>query len=62
MAYLCLRGGWSALALGLASCIFVLWNAGCGAAARQMEMGSNSKEKIKRSLVENGLGLTPPRG
>lgn len=50
MAYLSLPGGWSALAaVRLALCIFVLSNAGGGAARHT-------------HLLRNGLGKTPPMG
>jgi hypothetical protein len=71
MAYLSFPGaGWSSLAVRLAFCIFLLSNAGGAAAAadrhthlQASSKGSHSKEiMIRRNLLANRLGKTPPMG
>lgn len=66
MAYFSSGGGWSAVAFGLAICILLLSNAGGGAAFRETQLksskGSNSNDIVRRNLLANGLGKTPPMG
>lgn len=63
--------GWScrlAMATVLALCILVVLNASASCAARLLGNRttsvtvSMSKEHIRRYLIENGLGPTPPMG
>ncbi|KAL6194604.1 hypothetical protein ACLB2K_035686 [Fragaria x ananassa] len=53
---------WQLRAGLVAICISFVFNTNCAIAARQLMRSSTGQDHIRRNLLDNGLGLTPPMG